>query len=89
MLFSNSAEITQCNQNAQDHRRGRTVFPGLSGFCGLYIITHTKTQEQDKEKIVLVWQEKETHGKESVCSKSKWSYRLQIQGQTNRKGIRL
>ncbi len=84
MLFANSAEITQCNQKAQDHPRGKTVFPGPYSLYGLSRTTHTKVKEQVKKKVILFWQEKETHGKEPVHCKSEGDDNLQIQTQIDR-----
>jgi hypothetical protein len=80
-VFTHSSKIIQCNQEVKNKRRDRTVLSRLSGFYRLYRTTHTKTKEQvkkKKKKTVLFWKEKETHSKESVYIKPRWSYNLQI-----------
>jgi hypothetical protein len=88
-VFANSTEITQCNQKAQDHPRGRTVlFYWLSGYCGVlqnnpYIprplnrLGRRLYHSYGKKK-------KHTHGKESVHYKSEGDDNPQIQAQTDK-----
>ena len=58
-------------------------FPGFMAFR-LYRARNTKTKEQVKKKTVLLWKEKEAHGKEPILSEPKESDNLQNKAQTDR-----